>query len=99
MDPGLIGGIIGTVGGLLGGVIGTYCSIKSTKTQAERRFTIKFCIGGWVAGILIVGLPLVLMLTGIIPVWLWQVMLAFWFVLLTLAILWANKRSQAILRE
>jgi hypothetical protein len=69
MDINLIAAIGGSAIGLLCGALGDYFSIKNTKTPAERRFVVMVCIGGWVAGILLIGLPLVLALVGLIPRW------------------------------
>lgn len=99
MDIGLIGAIFGTTIGVLGAAFGTYCGIKSTKTLAERKFVIKYAIGMWLAGILLMGLPIVLALIGIIPVWLYWVMWALFFILLVLSIFWVNKRQTALRDE
>jgi hypothetical protein len=66
MDMNLMVAIVGSAIGLLGAALGTYFSIKSTRTPAERRFVVMFCIAGWVVGILLIGLPLVLSLVGMI---------------------------------
>jgi len=42
------GAILGSVIGLLGGVLGTWCSIRNTRTPAERGFMIWCSIGVWV---------------------------------------------------
>jgi hypothetical protein len=47
MDPGAIGGWVGSAVGVLGGVIGTYFTIKNTKGPRERAFTIKASIICW----------------------------------------------------
>jgi len=99
MDPstlGLIGGIVGSVIGVLGAFIGTYFSIKSTKTAAERRFAVKCALGVWVAGTLLIGLPLVLFLAKLIPQWLYWVTYIMFYILLVPTILWANKRQVAL---
>jgi hypothetical protein len=98
MDINLMVAIGGSAIGLLGAALGTYRSIKSTRTPAERRFVIVFCIGGWIAGILLIGLPLVLALAGIVPGWAYWVTLPLFFILLVPTIRWANRR-QASFRD
>lgn len=94
---GLIGGIIGSIIGLMGGIIGTYFSIKNTKTPAERRFMIRCSIGMWAALFLIILLNILGMIK-IIPAWFGWSILVLFFILLTPAILWINKR-QVLLRQ
>lgn len=48
MDPGLLGGILGTSLGLLGGVIGTYFSITRTNGPRERAFMVRVSIWTWI---------------------------------------------------
>ena len=97
MDVGLIGAIGGSTIGLLGAAFGTYCGIKSTKTPAECRFAVRCAIAIWIAGSLLIGLPLLLSLIDIIPVWSYWMAFALFFILLGPAIFWMNKR-QATLR-
>lgn len=94
---GIVGGILGTVIGIAGGIIGTYFSIKNTKTPAERRFMIRCSIGLW-SVLFVTALLNLLGMLKIIPSWLGMVALVLFFILLTPAILWINKR-QAILRQ
>jgi hypothetical protein len=47
MDPGTLGGWVGSAVGVLGGVIGTYFTIKNTNGPRERAFTIKASIICW----------------------------------------------------
>lgn len=97
MDTGSIGAIIGPAVGLLGAGFGSYCGIKGTKTPAERRFVVRCAIAMWIAGSLLIGLPLLLSLIDIIPVWSYWMAFALFFILLVPAIFWMNKR-QATLR-
>jgi Ca2+/Na+ antiporter len=99
MDMGLIGATVGTVIGLLGAAIGIYFGIKGTKMPAERSFAIKYVIGGCVAWILLIGLPLVLSLIGIIPSGLSWATLTLFFILLVPAIFWGNRRQAALRGE
>jgi hypothetical protein len=91
-------GILGAVLGLGGGIFGTYCSIKNTKTPAEKRFMIRYGVAGWLALVLLVFVPLALRFSGVIPAWLEWALFALFFVLLLPSIRWANRR-QAALRQ
>jgi Ca2+/Na+ antiporter len=95
---GIVGGVLGTLLGIGGGVFGTYCSIRNTKTAAERRFMIRYSVVIWLAVISLVLLPVALSQFGVIPVWLPWVLTALFFVMLVPSILWAN-RHQAALRN
>ena len=48
MNPGLIGGIVGSIIGVAGGLLGTYFSIKNTNGPRERDFVIKVSIAAWI---------------------------------------------------
>lgn len=48
MNPGIIGGIVGSAVGVAGGLVGTYFSIKNTKSPRERVFVIRASIVCWV---------------------------------------------------
>jgi hypothetical protein len=99
MDVNLIVAIGGSAFGLLCGALGNYFSIKSTKIPAERRFVVMVCIGGWVAGILLIGLPLVLALVGLIPRWVYWVTFALFFILYVPTRRWANRRQASFRKE
>lgn len=92
---GIIGGIIGSVFGLMGGVIGTYVSTRNTRTPAERSFVIKCGIGIW-AAVLLVALLNILAMVRVIPDWLGLGFLILFFILLTPAIMWINKRQYTL---
>ena len=94
---GVLGGVFGAVLGIGGGVWGTYCSIRNTKTAAERRFMIRYSVAIWLAVLSLVLLPVALRQFGLIPVWLQWALFALFFVLLVPSIGWAN-RHQAVLR-
>jgi hypothetical protein len=94
---GAVGGVLGALLGLGGGVFGTYCSIKNTKTAAERRFMIRYSVVIWLAVIALVLLPVGLSRFGLIPVWLQWALFTLFFLMLVPSILWAN-RHQAYLR-
>ena len=94
---GVLGGVFGAVLGIGGGVLGTYCSIRNTKTAAERRSMIRYSVVIWLAVISLVFLPIALSQFGLIPVWLQWALFALFFVLLVPSIGWANRR-QAQLR-
>ena len=94
---GISGGVLGAVLGIGGGVLGTYCSIRNTRTAAERRFMIRYSMVIWLAVLSLVLLPVALSQFGLIPVWLQWALFALFFVLLVPSIVWAN-RHQAVLR-
>ena len=93
-----LGGIVGSVLGVLGGIVGTYFYIKNAKTPAERIFVTRFSAGLWMAGLLLVGLPVVLSLIGLVPEWFDGVTVILFGILLAPANWWANRR-RATLRE
>jgi Ca2+/Na+ antiporter len=87
---GLIGGIAGTLIGITGGVLGVYFSLKSAKTDEERRFLVLHTA---------VSIPVFFILLGIV-LWLrftlprtvsWIPLLAMWVPLLPYLI-WFNSR-------
>jgi hypothetical protein len=47
MNPGLVGGIIGSVVGVLGGLVGTYFSIKNASRPKGRALMIRLAVVGW----------------------------------------------------
>ncbi len=93
---GLSGAVLGPVVGLLGGIFGSWMSIKHTKSPRERRFMVKMGGAVWAALLLFIGLPLVLMLTGVIPRWAYWVLFAVFFALLLPLIIWSNARQRQI---
>jgi Ca2+/Na+ antiporter len=94
---GAVGGVLGALIGLGGGVFGTYCSIKNTRTAAERRFMVRSSVVLWLVVIVMVLVPSTLSPFGIIPVWLQWMLMALFAVMLLPFILWVN-RYQAQLR-
>ena len=94
---GMAGGILGATLGLGGGAFGTYCSIRNTRTPAERRFMIRYSVVIWLTVLSLVLLPVALSQFGLIPVWLQWALFGLFFVLLVPSIVWAN-RHQAVLR-
>ena len=56
LNPGIIGGYIGSILGILGGLIGTYFSIKNTNGPVEKSFMIKVSLIAWVAIIVFLAL-------------------------------------------
>src|SRR5262245_7632232 len=93
MDPGLIGGLVGSVVGLAGGAIGTYVSIRNTVGPRERAFMIRvarviwIAVTGFVVAVLIVPYP-----------YKWVLWVAYVPLLLT-AIVWGNRRQRQIRAE
>jgi hypothetical protein len=94
---GIVGGIAGTLIGVAGGVVGTWTSVRTTRTADERRFVIRTAVVLWVVLGLLLGIPLALVLLGVLPVWLTWIPMTAAFVALGPFIRWANAR-QATLR-
>ena len=93
MNPGLIGGIVGSLFGLIGGLVGTYFSIKNTNGPRERTFMIKSAFVCWVA--IAVFLALLFLLPS--P-YRWFLFVPYG-ILLPLGINYGNKTQQRIRRE
>ncbi len=93
MDTGLIGGIIGSAIGVLGGIVGTYFGLKNTNGPRERTFMIRLAILVWVA---VTGF---LIATFWLPPTYRRYLLALYVVALPVAIVWGNRRQQAIRGE
>ena len=93
---GLTGAILGPILGVLGGILGSWCSIKNTKSPRERRFMIKMTILLWVLLTLLIGIPLVLMLSGAVPRSSYWVCFVVFFVVLVPLIFWANAHQRQI---
>jgi hypothetical protein len=93
VEPGLIGGLVGTVLGVLGGAVGTYFSIKNTSGPRERTFMIRVAVVAWVAvSAFVLGL---LMLPRPFNFLLWVP----YAIVLPLGILWCNRRQRMIRSE
>ncbi len=93
---GLSGAVLGPILGLLGGIFGAWCSIKNTRSPRERRFMIRMTALLWVLLCGLIGVPLVLMLTKVVPPWFyWTCFTAFFCILIPL-IVWGNRRQQQI---
>ena len=93
MDPGTMGGLLGTFFGGVGGAVGTYFSIKNTSGPRERAFMIRASVVGWVA--------VAVFLAGLIllpnP---YRFLLFLPYVLaLPISIVWVNKRQAKIRAE
>ena len=92
MNPGLIGGIIGSLLGIAGGLIGTYFGIKNTNGPRERAFMICSAIVCWI------GVAVFLASMFFLPqarLWLWIP----YCILLLLCIRYGKKKQMAIRRE
>ena len=94
---GVIGGVAGALVGLAGGAFGTWASVHATRTPEERRFVIRVAVVLWAALGVLLGVPLALVLLGVVPVWLTWVPMTVAFIALGPFIRWANAR-QATLR-
>ncbi len=96
LATGLTGAILGPILGLLGGVLGAWCSIKNTKSPRERRFMIRMTILVWVLLTLLIGIPLVLMLSDAIPRSAYWVCFTAFFVVLVPLIFCSNAHQRQI---
>lgn len=94
---GIVGGVAGTLIGVAGGVAGTRASVRATRTPEERRFVLRVAVVLWVALGVLLGIPLALVLLGVLPIWLTWIPMTAAFIALGPFIRWANAR-QATLR-
>jgi len=96
-SPGLVALIVvGPLIGLAGGIYGTYSSISRAKSQAERQLMVRFAFGCWLAVVLLLGLPLGLVLAGIVPEWVrWPPFFIF-FGLLGPTAKWVGRRQETL---
>jgi RNA polymerase sigma factor (sigma-70 family) len=96
LAAGLCGAVLGPVLGLLGGIVGTWASVANTRSPRERTFMLKASAVFWLAMILLLGVPLVLALTDVIPKWSYWVSFAAFFALLAPYAVWSNRRQMRI---
>ena len=92
MNPGIVGGIVGSILGVAGGLIGTYFSIKNTNGPRERAFMIRSAIVCWI------GVAIFLAALLLLPqarLWLWIP----YGILLPLGIRYGSRKQMAIRRE
>ena len=93
---GLSGAVLGPILGLLGGVFGAWCSIRNTRSVRERRFMIRMTVLVWLLLCGLIGVPLVLMLMGVVPRWLYWTCFTVFFCILIPLIPWGNRRQHQI---
>lgn len=93
---GFSGAVLGPILGLLGGVLGSWCGIKNTNSPRERRFMIRMTVLLWLLLFALVGLPLTMVLAGMVPPWICWSCLGMFFVLLLPLIFWGNARQRRI---
>ncbi len=93
---GLSGAVLGPIIGIMGGIFGAWCSIKSTRSPRERRFMIRMTVLLWVLLCGLVGVPLVLMLTKVVPAWFYWTCFTVFFCILIPLIFWGNRQQQQI---
>jgi len=93
---GLSGAVLGPILGLLGGIVGAWCSTKNTRSPRERRFMIRTTVLLWLLLCGLIGVPLVLMLTGIVPAWFYWTCFTVFFCILIPLIFWGNRRQRQI---
>lgn len=89
----MIGGIIGGIIGILGGLAGTYCSVRNTKTPAERRFVIRMAVMCWA------GITLFLLALFLLPVSIRWVLWTVYPLFLIPWIIYMNRRQAELRRE
>ena len=95
---GLVGGIVGTVLGCLGGYFGARASYKAAANEAQRRFYRR--IFAWLIPLMILFLAIVwLAAAGILPYWVYIVVMIAWFAPLGPAIVWTNRRLRELAAE
>jgi type III secretory pathway component EscV len=93
MNPGIMGGIVGSAIGVAGGLVGTYFSIKNTKTSREHAFMVKASVVAWVfIAVFVLGMCLI---PGFYKVYLAPI----YVVALVVGILFGNKRQAQIRLE
>jgi zinc protease len=83
------GTILGPILGLPGGIFGAWWSSKFNGSPRERRFMIRLAIIWWLLFFALIGLPLILALAGLIPMWALGSCLAAFILLLLALILWS----------
>ena len=83
---GLVGGIVGTVLGCLGGYLGARASYKATVNEAQRRFYRRIFV--WMVPLILLFIALVWMASaGVLPYWVFIVVMIAWFATLGPAII------------
>lgn len=95
---GLVGGIIGTVLGCLGGYLGARASYKSAVNEAQRRFYRRIFV--WMVPLILLFIALVWMASaGVLPYWVYIVVMIAWFVTLGPAIILLNRQLARLTAE
>ena len=95
---GLIGGIVGTVLGCLGGYLGARASYRAAVNEAQRRFYRRIFV--WLVPLTLLFIALVWMASaGVLPYWVYIVVMIAWFVTLGPAIMWTNQRLARLAAE
>ena len=88
---GLVGGVVGTVLGCLGAYIGARASYKAAANEAQRRFYRRMFAVLIPLAILFIAIVW-LAAAGMLPYWVYIVVMIAWFAPLGPAILWTNRR-------
>jgi hypothetical protein len=92
---GLIGGLIGTVGGCIGAWFGARASYKAAVNEAQRRFYRRMFM--WLVPALLLFIVTVwLVATGVLPHWIYVLVMVAWFAPLGPGIAWANRHLAAL---
>ncbi len=90
VGAGLAGAILGPILGLLGGLFGAWFSFKDPDSPRQRRFRGRLFIVWCLLLLILLGLPLALFYTGLIPVWALGSCLAAYVVGLATLIVWTK---------
>jgi RNA polymerase sigma factor (sigma-70 family) len=88
--------VLGAIAGLLGGLFGAWFSFKRPDSPRHRRFRIRLFITWWVLFFAVLGLPLTLFYTGLLPVWALGLCLAAYCVLLLAWLVWMKVGQRRI---
>ena len=95
---GLIGGIVGTVFGCLGAYFGARASYKAAVNEAQRQFYRRIFV--WLVPLTVLFIAFVwLTAIGMLPYWVYIVVMIAWFAPLWPAILWTNRRLAELAAE
>ncbi len=86
---GLIGAILGPILGLPGGVFGSWLSSKFAGSARQRQLMIRIAAILWLLLFALAIVPLLLVLTGLVPGWVLKASLATFLVLQLVLILWS----------
>jgi tetrahydromethanopterin S-methyltransferase subunit D len=92
---GMIGGLAGGAIGVAGGAFGAWRSYRMAKNDAQRRFYLRIypVFGVALAAILALGF---LSVSGVLPKWIYPLVMTTFFAALAPFIIWMNRRIAAL---